>query len=71
MELTKKPIRQASMGGYGLSWQGKRLAVLRVNDLSGFVARNLSGRHSAPQGVRHETNGGATGDTEDEIRGSV
>ena len=46
-------------------------AMLRVNDLSGFVARNLSGRHSAPQGVRHETNGGATGDTEDEIRGSV
>ena len=43
--------------------------VLRVHDLSGSVA--LSGRQSAPKGVRDETDASATRDTEDEIRGSV
>ena len=47
------------------------LSLLRVNDLSGFVARNLSGCHSAPKGVRHKTDGAATGDAEDEIRRSL
>jgi predicted NUDIX family NTP pyrophosphohydrolase len=47
------------------------LVVLRVHDLSGFVARQLSGRHSVPKGVRDEPDEAATGDTEDEIRRSV
>gem|GEM_PF-6570025 len=42
--------------------------VLRVHDLSGSVARHLSGRHSAPKGVPNETNGSATGEPKDEIR---
>jgi len=37
---------------------------------SDFVARHLSGCHIA-QGGRYETDKSATGDTEDEIRGSV
>lgn len=41
--------------------------VLRVFNLSGFVARHLSGRHSALKGVRDEADAVATGDTEDEI----
>jgi hypothetical protein len=45
--------------------------LLGVNGLSGFVARNLSGRHSALKGVRDETDGSATGDPEDEIRRGV
>ena len=45
--------------------------LLEAFDLSGFVARNLSGRHSALKGVRNETDGAATGDPEDEIRRSV
>jgi hypothetical protein len=45
--------------------------LLRVRDLSGSVARQLSGRHSAPKGVPDETDGTATGDPEDEIRRSV
>ena len=47
------------------------MQVLRVHDLSGSVARQLSGRHSVPKGVRDETDGTATGDPEDEIRRSV
>jgi hypothetical protein len=43
--------------------------VLLVFDLSGFVARNLSGCHIT-QGGRYEANKSATGDTEDEIRGN-
>ena len=39
-----------------------------INDLSGSVARQLSGRHTAPKGVGDETNGPARGDPEDEIR---
>ncbi len=46
----------------------KNLCVLRVHDLSGSVARHLSGRHSAPKGVPNETNGSATGEPKDEIR---
>ncbi len=45
--------------------------VLRVRDLSGSVARDLSGCHSHPKGVTDETDGVVTGDPEDEIRGSV
>ena len=44
--------------------------LLRVFDLSGFVARNLSGCHIA-QGGRYEADKSATGDTEDEIRGNL
>ena len=39
----------------------------RVLDLSGFVARNLSGCHSRPKEVADETGEAVTGDTEDEI----
>ena len=46
-------------------------SVLRVHDLSGSVARHLSGRHSAPKGVPNETNGSATGEPKDEIRRNV
>ena len=45
--------------------------LLRVHDLSGSVARHLSGRHSAPKGVPNETNGSATGEPKDEIRRNV
>ena len=45
--------------------------MLRVHDLSGSVARHLSGRHSAPKGVPNETNGSATGEPKDEIRRNV
>jgi len=41
--------------------------VSRVNELSGSVARYLSGRHSVPKGVRDEADGAITGDPEDEI----
>jgi hypothetical protein len=44
--------------------------LLRVLDLSGFVARNLSGCHIA-LGGRYEADTSATGDTEDEIRRSL
>jgi hypothetical protein len=44
--------------------------LLRVLDLSGFVARNLSGCHIA-LGGRYAANTNATGDTEDEIRRSL
>ena len=44
--------------------------MLRVLDLSGFVARNLSGCHIA-LGGRYAANTNATGDTEDEIRRSL
>ncbi len=50
-------------------WEGFS-GMLRVFYLSGFVARNLSGCHIA-QGGQHEADKSATGDTEDEIRGSV
>jgi hypothetical protein len=46
------------------------MVMLRVFDLSGFVARNLSGCHIA-QGGRYEADKSATGDTEDEIRGNL
>jgi hypothetical protein len=46
-------------------------SLLRVHDLSGSVARHLSGRHSAPKGVPNETNGSATGEPKDEIRRNV
>ena len=45
--------------------------MLRVRDLSGFVARQLSGRHSVPKEVRDEADGTATGDPEDEIRRGI
>jgi hypothetical protein len=41
--------------------------VSRAFELSGSVARDLSGRHSAPKGVSYEADGVATGDPEDEI----
>jgi hypothetical protein len=43
------------------------LTLLRARDLSGSVARHLSGRHTAPKGVGDEKDEGATGDTKDEI----
>ena len=45
--------------------------MLRVHDLSGSVARHLSGRHIAPKGVIDEPNETATGVTEDEFHRSV
>ena len=45
--------------------------MLRAHDLSGSVARHLSGCHSARKGVRNDADTSVTGDTEDEIRGSV
>ena len=45
--------------------------VLRVRDLSGSVARHLSGCHIAPKGVGDDTDASATGDTQDEVRGSL
>jgi hypothetical protein len=51
---------------------GLRLAdstrLLRVFELSVFVAHDLSGRHSHGKEVAYETGGVVTGDTEDEIR---
>ncbi len=44
--------------------------MLRVLDLSGFVARNLSGCHIA-LGGRYETDTSATGDTEDQNQGVI
>jgi len=42
-------------------------AMLRANDLSGFVARDLSGFKLSPQrGIKHESDRVATGDSEDE-----
>ena len=43
------------------------IVVSRVFDLSGFVARNLSGCHIA-KGGRYGADKTATGDTEDEIQ---
>ena len=43
------------------------LRVSQVFDLSGFVARNLSGCPSRPKEVADETGEAVTGDTEDEI----
>ncbi len=41
--------------------------MLRANDLSGFVARDLSGFKLSPQrGIKHESDRVATGDPEDE-----
>jgi hypothetical protein len=45
--------------------------VSRVFNLSGLVARDLSGRHSHQKEVADETDRGITGDSEDEIRRSV
>ena len=45
--------------------------MLRVHDLSGSVARHLSGRHSTLKGVPNETNGSPTGEPKDEIRRNV
>jgi hypothetical protein len=42
-------------------------SVLEVNELSGSVARNVSGRHSALKGERDETDGTTAGYSEDEI----
>ena len=49
----------------------KARGMSRARDLSGSVARHLSGCHSAPKGVRNDADASATGDSEDEIRGSV
>ncbi len=51
-----------------LGLQGLALSMLRVRDLSGFVARDLSGCYSHPKGVADETDRTATGDSEDEIQ---
>lgn len=50
--------------------QVRGIGLSRAFDLSGFVARNLSGCPIA-RGGRYEADKSATGDTEDEIRGSV
>ena len=47
--------------------QARKARVSRVLDLSGFVARNLSGCHSRLKEVADETGEAVTGDTEDEI----
>lgn len=49
----------------------RECCVLRVHDLSGFVARQVSGPHSVPKGVRDETVGSAKGEPEDEIRRGI
>ena len=56
-------INRAHIGGVA---QCPLLRVLRVLNLSGFVARKLSGCHIA-LGGRYEADTSATGDTEDEI----
>ncbi len=54
------------MGSDGMR-QSSECCVLRVFELSGFVARDLSGCHSYPKEVADETDGSVTGDSEDEI----
>jgi hypothetical protein len=54
-----------------LDWQEIAGQLLRVHDLSGSVARHLSGCHIALKGVRDDAEASATGDTEDEIRRGV
>ena len=49
----------------------RRRAVLRVRDMSGSVARYLSGRHSVLKGVPDDADETAAGDTENEICRSV
>ena len=44
-----------------------KIQLLEAFEMSGSVARHLSGCHIAPKGVRNETDGTATGDPEDEI----
>jgi hypothetical protein len=45
---------------------------LRANDLSGFVARDLSGFMLSPQrGMKHEADRAATEDSADEIQRGV
>ena len=56
---------------YSIGYNPSRISVSRVNDLSGSVARNLSGRHSVPKEECDETVGGATGEPKDAIRRSV
>ena len=46
-------------------------AVNIVFELSGFVACDLSGRHSHLKEGAYETDGVVTGDPEDEIRRSI
>src|SRR5712692_7844342 len=45
--------------------------VQRANDLSGFVARDLSGLGYLRKGVQFEADTLATGDSEDEIRRGI
>jgi hypothetical protein len=45
--------------------------VWRANDLSGLVARDLSGFIWGLEVAQDEADGAAAGDPEDEIRGSV
>jgi hypothetical protein len=47
--------------------KGGNVVLSRVFDLSGFVTRDLSGRHSHLEEVTNETGGSVTGDSEDEI----
>jgi hypothetical protein len=52
-----------------MSAQAPPAEVLRASDLSGFVARDLSGFTLSPQrGATRETDGIATGDSEDEVQ---
>src|SRR4030067_2035480 len=48
----------------------EKARVLRAHDMSGLVARNLSGSHSHPGGD-HETGGVAAGGPDETIRGNV
>ena len=54
-----------------VSAKSRSLAVSRVRDLSGFVARDLSGCHRYLKEVLDDTDGVATGDPKDEIRRGV
>ena len=65
------PNETSNCEGIALISQCAFLAVLRVHDLSGSVARHLSGCHIALKGVPDDAEASATGDTEDEVRGSV
>ena len=65
------PETEMSLARYARRYNQVPPRMLRVHDLSGSVARHLSGRHSAPKGVPNETNGSATGEPKDEIRRNV
>jgi hypothetical protein len=65
--------RPHSPDGYCISGSlNGQLRVLRANELSGFVAHDLSGsKLSSRGGTKREADKIATGDSEDEIHGGI